>query len=65
MVKSRDPKIYDKEHCKFFDKYNKKVEEESSDDEINSEKKKIKTEDKKTLKDLEREMILKKYCFVI
>ncbi|RMZ93546.1 KRI1 -like protein, partial [Brachionus plicatilis] len=58
LVKSRDPKIYDKEQCKFFDQYNSA--KESEDEEEDPNKKRTKKEDKKTLKDLEREMILKK-----
>ncbi len=58
MVKSRDKIIYDKEHCKFFDipvKNEPNIEE-------NAEKKSNKTDKKPFyMKDLEREIILKKY----
>ncbi len=63
MVKSKDSKIYDKEHCRFFDKIKKEnQEEDDSNDEDSSKKTKKKKSEKKSfyLKDLEREMILKK-----
>lgn len=60
LVKSRDPKIYDQQSCKFFDQLNKNLEEDSDTDDENNHKNKNKKQDKKTLKDLEREMILKK-----
>lgn len=58
MVKSRDSKIYDKNNCTFFDS----VQEEDDSENETSKTKKTKKEDKKQflLKDLEREMILKR-----
>jgi protein KRI1 len=55
LVKSRDPKIYDKEKCRFF-------EIEKKDDTSDSSPVNSKTKEKKSflLKDLEREMIMKK-----
>jgi hypothetical protein len=56
MVKSRDQKIYDKEHCKFFD-----IKSTNENSEQNGEKKSTKKDNKPFyMKDLEREIILKK-----
>jgi protein KRI1 len=56
MVKSKDSKIYNKDECKFFD--NIKTNDGDADEAKSSKSSK----EKKSfyLKDLEREMILKK-----
>ena len=58
MVKSKDSKIYNKDECKFFDN----IKTSDGNDEADSKKKSSKEKEKKSfyLKDLEREMILKK-----
>jgi protein KRI1 len=57
MVKSKDSKIYNKDECKFFDN----IKTSNGNEEADS-KKSSKEKEKKSfyLKDLEREMILKK-----
>lgn len=61
MVKSRDSKIYDKQNCKFFDQLAKPEDDDQDLDESEKNKKSKKEEKKQfLLKDLEREMILKK-----
>lgn len=59
LVKSRDALIYDKEKCRFFDN----LEDQKAS---NNETEREKNDDKKNkkayhLKDLERDMILKKF----
>ena len=52
LVKSHDPRIYDKEKCRFFDQSEKSSKETSSKKNSNNKA--------YYLKDLERDMILKK-----
>lgn len=61
LVKSRDALIYDKEKCRFFDNLeDKKASSNETEQEKNDEKKNKKAYH---LKDLERDMILKKFVF--
>lgn len=60
LVKSRDARIYDKEKCRFFE--TPTTSSKANEDEEEDEPKKDSKKDKKAyhLKDLERDMILKK-----
>lgn len=62
MVKSKDARIYDKDSCKFFGENESQEDDDENDQEKKSKNKTTKSKDKKQyfLKDLERDMILKK-----